>query len=113
MNELNQEDWLDRQLREAAPYINDAGFTAGVLAKMPPRRQPRFSSRAVILIGLTLIGSLLAYILSGGGAFVFEGIARVSALPLLWLFIAAFVCGILVTTGGLIAAVAKSRELQS
>ena len=24
---MNQEDWLDRELREAAPYIDDEGFT--------------------------------------------------------------------------------------
>jgi len=31
MNELPQtEDWLDTRLRDAAPYIDDAGFTVVV-----------------------------------------------------------------------------------
>ncbi len=38
MNEIKQEDWLDRQLREAAPYIDDEGFTARVLQQLPPPR---------------------------------------------------------------------------
>jgi len=29
------DDTLDRQLREAAPYIDDEGFTARVMAKLP------------------------------------------------------------------------------
>ena len=36
MKQVNQEDWLDRELREAAPYIDDEGFTARVLQQLPP-----------------------------------------------------------------------------
>ena len=35
MDEIEQEDWLDRKLREAAPYIDDDGFTARVMEAIP------------------------------------------------------------------------------
>ena len=41
MNEVKEEDWLDRQLREAAPYIDDKGFTARVLQQLPAPRWER------------------------------------------------------------------------
>jgi hypothetical protein len=41
MDEKNREDWLDQQLREAAPYIDDDGFTARVLQKLPVVRSQR------------------------------------------------------------------------
>jgi hypothetical protein len=113
MDEMNQEDWLDRQLREAAPYIDDHGFSARVLAALPVPRRKQLSLRSVILIGITLLGSVLAYVLSDGGRFVSVNVARVASLPLLWLLLIAFGSGILVTGGGLIAAISKSRELQS
>ena len=34
MNEMEQ-DWLDKKLQEAAPYIEDDGFTARVLRQLP------------------------------------------------------------------------------
>src|SRR5437867_5319059 len=40
--------WLDQQLRDAAPYIDDDGFTARVLQKLPApgrQRQDRKSTR--------------------------------------------------------------------
>ncbi len=54
MDEKQQEDSLDRQLREAAPYIDDDGFTVRVLRQLPPPRRGRDSLRAVILLGITL-----------------------------------------------------------
>ena len=110
MAETEQEDWLDRRLREAAPYIDDDGFTRGVLAKLPAPRPQRSSSRAVILIGITLLGSLIAYVV--GGRFVSDGLLRLANLPMLWLCVLALASGILVTSIGFVAAV-KSRELPS
>ena len=37
MDEKLQEDWLDARLRDEAPYIDDAGFTARVVQKLPAR----------------------------------------------------------------------------
>ncbi len=46
MDEQLQEDWLDARLRDEAPYIDDAGFTARVMQQLPAPRQTR-SSRGV------------------------------------------------------------------
>jgi hypothetical protein len=113
MNETQQEDWLDRQLREAAPYIDDEGFTARVLQQLPPPRQPRPSFRGAILLAMALLASVLAYLLSDGGRFLVVAATRLTTLPILWLFVLALVSGILVMAGGVIAALSKTRELQS
>ena len=39
MNESIEQDWLDRKLQEAAPYIEDDGFTAHVLRQLPARER--------------------------------------------------------------------------
>jgi hypothetical protein len=113
MNETQQEDWLDKQLRDAALYIDDAGFTVQVVAKLPAPRQKQVSLRGTILVLITLLGCVLAYVLSDGGSFVMANIARLATLPLLWLLALAFAIGILTAAGGLVAALSKSRELQS
>ena len=113
MNEIQQEDWLDRQLREAAPYIDDEGFTARVLHQLPPPRQSRHSFRGAILLAITLLASVLAYLISDGGRFLVVEATRLTTLPTLWLFVLALGSGILVMAGGVIAAISKTRELQS
>lgn len=112
MDETEQTDWLDRRLREAAPYIDDAGFTRSVLQKLPARRQPE-SLRAAILIGMALLASVLAFILAGRIEFVTRFVLFVASIPPLQLLIAAAASGILVTAIGLAAAISKTRELQT
>jgi hypothetical protein len=111
MDETTQGDWLDRQLRDAAPYIDDDGFTARVLKRLPAPRQRRQSLRVTILVGITLLSSALAYLLSGGGRFVTLGVAHLTAWPTLWLFALALGSGILVMAVGLIAALSKASEV--
>jgi hypothetical protein len=113
MEEMNQDDWLDRQLREAASYIDDAGFTARVLAQLPAPQQRRVSLRGVIILGLTLLGSALAYVLSDGGHFIAVNVIRLTQVPTLILLLAAAGSSFLVVTVGLATAISKSRELQS
>ncbi len=113
MNETSHEDLLDRQLREAAPYIDDAGFTAGVLAQLPVPQQKRVSMRGVILLGLTLLGSALAYVLSDGGHFIAVTLTRLMLLPTTMLLLVAVGSCMLVTSVGLVTAISKSRQLQS
>jgi hypothetical protein len=112
MDEKQQEDWLDRQLREVAPYIDDEGFTVRVLQQLPPPRRGRDSLRAVILLGIALLASALAYVLSDGGRFLVIATARLAALPTLWFFALLLVTGLLLMAGGVIAALSKSSELQ-
>jgi len=89
MEEMIEEDQLDRQLRETAPYIDDDGFTARVVSKLPsPGRAPR-SMRGIILVGITAVGSAIAYAISGG-RFVNEAIMRLSTFPIWILLVFAF-----------------------
>src|SRR5437764_12318862 len=83
MNQVNQEDWLDRELREAAPYIDDDGFTARLLQQLPPPRRGHDLLRAVILLGMTFFASVLAYAVSDAGRFVSLSLQRLAALPAL------------------------------
>src|ERR1043165_68231 len=98
MEQVNQEDWLDRELREAAPYINDEGFTARVLQQLPAPRRSYDLLRAAILLGMTFLASVLAYVVSGGGRFVSITLERLAALPALWFFVLALSTGLVTHT---------------
>jgi hypothetical protein len=113
MKQVNQEDWLDRELREAAPYIDDEGFTARVLQQLPPPRRGHDLVRAAILLGMTFLASVLAYVVSGGGRFVSVTLERLAALPALWVFVLAIGSGLVIAAGGATAAVSRSRALQT
>jgi hypothetical protein len=113
MDETKQDQWLDQQLRDAAPYIDDDGFTRRVLQKLPAPNRQRQSLRSVILIGMTVLASTFAYVLSDSGRFVSVSVERLAMLPMLWLFAIALGSGILVTAVGLVAAISKASELQS
>jgi hypothetical protein len=113
MEPVNQEDWLDRQLREAAPYIDDEGFTARVVQQLPPPRRGRDWLRAVILLGMTLFASALAYVVSDGGRFVSVALERLAALPALWVFALALASGLAVTALGAAAAISRSKTLET
>lgn len=109
---MNQEDWLDQQLREAAPYIDDAGFTARVLQQLPPPRRRDDLLRAAILLGMSLLASVLAYIVSGGGRFVSVTLERLAALPALWVFVLALASGLVIAAVGATAAISRDRAPQ-
>ena len=112
MDEQNQEDWLDRRLREATPYIDDDGFNNRVMARLPVASQQTRSPRAVILIGLSVLGSLLAYIISDGGRFLVHELMRLAFLPVWWLLLATVTTGLLLAGAGFAAALSKFRELE-
>ena len=112
MNAMIDDEPLDRQLREAAPYIDDEGFTARVMAKLPAaRREPQWL-RAVILVGLTLLGSAVAYLVSGGGRFVREGVIQLSDFPIWLLLVFAFGCGLVVGVFAVIVVIRKTPEVR-
>jgi hypothetical protein len=108
MEEKLQEDWLDARLRDDAPYIDDAGFTSGVVQKLPAR-QVRRSYRAFILIGITLIACLAAFQLAGGIGLFFEGITYVTMMPIPMLWLCVGTIAALVMAGSLAAAYSRSR----
>jgi hypothetical protein len=106
------DETLDRQLREAAPYIDDEGFTARVMARLPAaQREPRWL-RAMVLLGLAILGSGVAYLLSGGGRFVREGVIQLSNFPIWLLLVFAFGCGLVVGAFAVIFAIRKTPEVR-
>jgi hypothetical protein len=111
MNEMTEEDVLDRQLLEAAPYIDDNGFAARVVSRLPAVQ--RRSMRGIILVGITALGSAIAYTLSGGGRFVNEGIVRLSNFPIWLLFVFAFGSGLVVGACAVIVAIRKTPEVRN
>ena len=113
MEEWNELDALDRQLREAAPYIDDAGFSGRVLQQLPVRRRNLQRFRAAILLGATLVASMIAYFLSDGGRFISNGVFRMAELSPLLILLIAGVVGALVMGVGVAAAVSKSHEFPS
>jgi len=113
MNEENQEDWLDRRLRDAAPYIEDDGFTARVLRQLPrPQRAGQFL-RPFILVGMSAFASALTYVLSDGGRFVVVEMFKLTTIPTLWVVAFALASGMLVMAGGIFAAMSKTANIQS
>ncbi len=58
MNPPEEKDPIDTQLREHDMYISDNGFTARVVAALPPRR--RTWLRPIVLLGSVAIGTVLA-----------------------------------------------------
>ena len=111
MTEHHEDDWLDARLRDEAPYLDDTGFTARVMGQLPPRRRQSPWLRAAILVGITFIASVLAYVVSGGGVFLADAAAFVVAMPTLTVCALALCCGVLVTAlGGYAAAKAQQQH---
>jgi hypothetical protein len=113
MNEQIEQDWLDRKLQEAAPYIEDDGFTARVLQQLPIPRQAGQFLRPFILVGMSALASALTYVLSDGGRFILVEMFRLTTIPTLWVVAFALASGMLVMAGGIFAAMSKSNHIQS
>ena len=58
MNPPEERDPIETRLHEEDTYINDNGFTARVVAALPPRR--RTWLRPVLLLGSVAVGTVLA-----------------------------------------------------
>ena len=113
MNEESQEDWLDRRLRDAAPYIEDDGFTARVLRQLPARQRSGQFLRPLVLVGMSAFASALTYVLSDGGRFVVVEMFKLTTIPTLWVVAFALASGMLVMAGGIFAAMSKTSQVQS
>lgn len=111
MDEPLQEDWLEARLREEAPYIDDAGFTAQVVQKLPAR-PPRRSLRGLLLLFITLLASALTYEISDGGSFVVAAFERLAAMPLLYICVIAIGCCLILSGIAAGVATSKARELR-
>jgi hypothetical protein len=105
------DETLDRQLRQAVPYINDDGFTGRVIASLPAaRREPRWL-RGLIVLGLALLGTGVAYVI-GGGHVVREGIIEFANFPIWLLLVFAFGCGLVVGAFAVIFAIRQTPEVR-
>jgi protein-S-isoprenylcysteine O-methyltransferase Ste14 len=113
MDEKDDIDLLDRQLREAAPYIDDDGFTRRVLQQLPARRPRSQLFRAIILLSITLLASILTYFLSDGGRFVTDGIMRMAGMSPVMILAIGAIAGVFVMVAGMASAISKTRELRS
>ena len=107
-----QDDWLDRKLQEAAPYIEDNGFTARVLAQLPRPMQRIEFLRSFILVAMSALASALTYVLSDGGRFILVEIFRLTTIPTLWVVAFALASGMLVMAGGIFAAMHRTNQVQ-
>ena len=108
-----QDDWLDRKLQEAAPYIEDDGFTARVLQQLPqPMRRMEFL-RSFILVAMSALASALTYVLSDGGRFILVEMFKLTTIPTVWVVAFALASGMLVMAGGIFAAMHKTNQIQS
>ena len=108
MDEQLQEDWLDRRLREM-PYIDDAGFTARVVQKLPAPVS-RQSWRAAILISITLVASFVTYLASDGGLFLIVAFYSFASMPLVFISLVAICATLIATAVAASAALAQARE---
>ncbi len=108
-----QDDWLDKKLQEAAPYIEDDGFTARVLRSLPqPMRRIEFL-RSFILVAMSALASALTYVLSDGGRFILVEMFRLTTIPTLWVVVFALTSGMLVMAGGIFAAMYKTHQIHT
>jgi len=109
MDEQPQQDWLDARLREGASYIDDAGFTAQVIQKLPAAHRPR-SLRGVILLSITILASIITYVASDGGRFLIRVATQLASMPILFVCLAAVCCALVMTAIGAGAALSNIRE---
>ncbi len=109
MEEELEVDWLDARLRDEAPYLDDAGFTARVMHQLPARRQKR-STRTAIMGAIAFIACVVAYFASGGGTFLGESAAFLVAMPIVTVCVLAGFCGLLVMVFGTAAAMRTTRS---
>ena len=109
MSDATEQDGLDRKLQEAAPYIEDDGFTARVLRQLPQPVQRLQFLRPLILVGMSAFASALTYVLSDGGRFLIVEMFKVTTIPTLWVVVFALASGMLVMAGGIFAAMARNQ----
>ncbi len=117
-NELNideqlRADWLDAKLRDEMPYIDDAGFTAQVVNQLPAHRRASRSLRSSILIGVTLLACVVAYILTGRGELFADSAAFLVAMPFVTVCAIAGCCALVVTVLGAFAAITRQGNQQA
>src|SRR3954469_13404223 len=101
-DELTELDWLDAKLRDDMPYIDDAGFTANVVQKLPTPRRASRKLRGFILLAAAFIASVVTFLFVGPTAM--SAAAFLFAMPTVTVLILACVLVLLVMAiGGSVA----------
>ncbi|QJR14867.1 hypothetical protein [Usitatibacter palustris] len=79
MTSMNDGDAIDRLLREdAARPLSDDGFRARVLRALPPP-MPRFVTwKAMLILGSTALGCMLAFAFAPSDSSLFTGFADIA-----------------------------------
>jgi hypothetical protein len=68
MNLHDEDEPLEAMLSKEEPYIDDAGFTARVIERLPPRRRPATWVRSAIVLGSSVLAALLVLVYRPLGA---------------------------------------------
>ena len=54
-------DWLDDRLSQSQPHVDDNGFSARVMARLPPPSRSTEKLRASVLFGSTVAAGAIAW----------------------------------------------------
>jgi hypothetical protein len=108
MEEQLQEDWVDAKLRDEMPYIDDAGFTAGVMQQLPQRKRASRKLRGAVLLVAAFVASVLTFLFAGrsvadAGAYLF------ALPPVMWWVLAGSITLVLLLVSGSFA-LSKARD---
>jgi hypothetical protein len=104
------DDLLDTRLREEAAYIDDGGFTAGVLRQLPSRPRSFQAQRSLVIVGTAIVSVIVAYFASSEGMFVRDAFARLLVLSPLQLLAFLVICGSAMMLAAAWMALTRARD---
>jgi hypothetical protein len=104
------DELLDARLRDEAPYIDDAGFAALVMQRLPSRPHSSQMERSLVILSAAIFAVVIAYFASGEGMFVRQMFVRLTTLPPLQLLTLLVAGGITMLGGGMWAALSRERN---
>ena len=79
----DSQDWLDELLTSDEGYIEDNGFTVGVLDQLPSQRRSYHRNRSLGLLGAVLIAGIMVAGVDGGRSLsaLVTPLLRIASLP--------------------------------
>jgi hypothetical protein len=107
MNPHEEDQALETLLNEPLPYIEDAGFTARVMDRLPPRSTTFAWLRILIVLSFSMLAALLVLVhkpLAMALEQAFEQLVRPDALTLSPLPLASLVVLVMLLWAGITAA---------
>lgn len=104
------DDLLDARLRDEAPYIDDAGFTARVLKELPRQARSLRTQRSFIILAAAILSVVVAYFASGEASFIQDSVTYAAKFSAIQIMLVALCCGLLTTVGGIWAAFSRTRD---